>query len=289
MTICRRGRCTGPARRACRRSIRSSPVACGPIPTLRLRSPNGWSSICSTMRDSWRASAAAISASSPTARHRCTRRRSRSARPATPLRRRSPRSSRPPSSTRPAPGSIETLARLPVASRRLMGGTKGSHFVTHQPRIKELLGGHGIYTEARDGRPVFILPFMDGDARRHDGPSLRWRPGPGRGDRGGARLPAGRRGRCVSRRWPDAERYHAALLRRPAAAVCRCQNAGRDHPPAPACLERPVARAARVAGRRQADDVPFARRGNCRGCAGAARAARSGHQPRPADPTDASR
>ncbi|MDX1944478.1 MAG: FAD-dependent oxidoreductase [Pirellulaceae bacterium] len=56
----------------------------------------------------------------------------------------------------------DTLARLPVPSRRLMGGTKGSHFLTHQPRIKELLGGQGIYTEARDGRPVFILPFLDG-------------------------------------------------------------------------------------------------------------------------------
>lgn len=55
-----------------------------------------------------------------------------------------------------------TLARLPVESRQLMGGTKGSHLLTFQPRLKELLGGHGIYTEARDGRPVFVLPFLDG-------------------------------------------------------------------------------------------------------------------------------
>jgi glycerol-3-phosphate dehydrogenase len=55
-----------------------------------------------------------------------------------------------------------TLARLPVASPRLMGGTKGSHFLTFQPRLAELLGGHGIYTEARDGRPVFVLPFLQG-------------------------------------------------------------------------------------------------------------------------------
>ena len=55
-----------------------------------------------------------------------------------------------------------TLGRLPAASRRLMGGTKGTHFVTYQARIKELLAGQAIYTEARDGRPVFLLPFGEG-------------------------------------------------------------------------------------------------------------------------------
>ena len=55
-----------------------------------------------------------------------------------------------------------TLARLPVPSRRLMGGTKGSHLYTLQPRLKELLGGNGVYTEAKGGRPVFILPFLEG-------------------------------------------------------------------------------------------------------------------------------
>jgi glycerol-3-phosphate dehydrogenase len=55
-----------------------------------------------------------------------------------------------------------TLARLPVASRRLMGGTKGSHFLTYQPRLREMLGGDGVYTEARDGRPVFLLPLGEG-------------------------------------------------------------------------------------------------------------------------------
>ena len=52
-----------------------------------------------------------------------------------------------------------TLRRLDVPSKRLMGGTKGSHFVTHNARVKELLQGYGIYAEAPDGRPVFILPF----------------------------------------------------------------------------------------------------------------------------------
>lgn len=56
----------------------------------------------------------------------------------------------------------DTLARLPAPSRRLMGGTKGSHFVTYQPRVAELLCGRGVYTEARDGRPVFLLPFGQG-------------------------------------------------------------------------------------------------------------------------------
>lgn len=56
----------------------------------------------------------------------------------------------------------ETLAKLPLPSRRLMGGTKGSHFVTYQSRLQELLAGQGVYTEARDGRPVFLLPFGSG-------------------------------------------------------------------------------------------------------------------------------
>jgi glycerol-3-phosphate dehydrogenase len=55
-----------------------------------------------------------------------------------------------------------TLASLPAPSRRLMGGTKGSHFLTYQPRLAELLKGQGVYTEARDGRPVFLLPFGGG-------------------------------------------------------------------------------------------------------------------------------
>jgi glycerol-3-phosphate dehydrogenase len=55
-----------------------------------------------------------------------------------------------------------TLSKLNVPSRQLMGGTKGSHFLTFQPRLAELLQGQAIYTEARDGRPIFILPFLQG-------------------------------------------------------------------------------------------------------------------------------
>jgi glycerol-3-phosphate dehydrogenase len=56
----------------------------------------------------------------------------------------------------------ETLQKLPVPSPRLMGGTKGSHFFTWHPQLKEMLGGNGIYTEAADGRPVFLLPLAEG-------------------------------------------------------------------------------------------------------------------------------
>jgi glycerol-3-phosphate dehydrogenase len=56
----------------------------------------------------------------------------------------------------------QTLEKLPVPSSRLMGGTKGSHFFTWHPQLKEMLGGNGIYTEAADGRPVFLLPLAEG-------------------------------------------------------------------------------------------------------------------------------
>jgi glycerol-3-phosphate dehydrogenase len=52
-----------------------------------------------------------------------------------------------------------TLARMSLASRRLIGGTKGSHLVTSSSRLRSLLGDRGIYVEAADGRPVFILPW----------------------------------------------------------------------------------------------------------------------------------
>ncbi len=52
-----------------------------------------------------------------------------------------------------------TLQSLHVPSKRLMGGTKGSHFVTSNSRLQQLLAGRAVYTEAGDGRPIFILPF----------------------------------------------------------------------------------------------------------------------------------
>jgi glycerol-3-phosphate dehydrogenase len=42
---------------------------------------------------------------------------------------------------------------------RFIGGTKGSHLLLRSPRLREALGTHGVYAEAEDGRPVFVLPF----------------------------------------------------------------------------------------------------------------------------------
>jgi glycerol-3-phosphate dehydrogenase len=59
-----------------------------------------------------------------------------------------------------------TLARLGLKSNRLMGGTKGSHIVTWNPALYAALTHNGqsyagLYAEAADGRPVFVLPFGD--------------------------------------------------------------------------------------------------------------------------------
>ncbi|MEX2187202.1 MAG: glycerol-3-phosphate dehydrogenase/oxidase [Pirellulales bacterium] len=53
------------------------------------------------------------------------------------------------------------LADLSIESPPLMGPTKGSHFVTRSDKLIDALGGHGIYAEASDGRPVFVLPLGD--------------------------------------------------------------------------------------------------------------------------------
>lgn len=55
-----------------------------------------------------------------------------------------------------------TLARLPVTSPPLMGGTKGSHLWTRHRPLIESLAGQGVYAEAGDGRPVFVLPLGEG-------------------------------------------------------------------------------------------------------------------------------
>ncbi|HVU87654.1 MAG TPA: glycerol-3-phosphate dehydrogenase/oxidase [Pirellulales bacterium] len=59
-----------------------------------------------------------------------------------------------------------TLQRLGLPSGRLMGGTKGSHIVTWNPALHAALTHNGqsyagLYAEAADGRPVFVLPFGD--------------------------------------------------------------------------------------------------------------------------------
>ena len=53
----------------------------------------------------------------------------------------------------------ETLQQWEINTPLQMGGTKGSHFLTSQAKLRGLVAQHGIYAEAEDGRPVFILPF----------------------------------------------------------------------------------------------------------------------------------
>lgn len=72
----------------------------------------------------------------------------------------SPKSLRPPLIVNATGAWVdETLARLDVSSPRLMGGTKGSHLFTFEPRLRAALGKRGIYAEAHDGRPIFITPL----------------------------------------------------------------------------------------------------------------------------------
>jgi glycerol-3-phosphate dehydrogenase len=54
-----------------------------------------------------------------------------------------------------------TLGQLHVPAPRLFGGTKGSHFVSHQAALKQAIGSAGVYAEAADGRLIFVLPFGD--------------------------------------------------------------------------------------------------------------------------------
>lgn len=60
------------------------------------------------------------------------------------------------------PAGDETLQQLGIPSKQLFGGTRGSHLISHKPALKEALGPRGIYAEAFDGRPVFILPWNGG-------------------------------------------------------------------------------------------------------------------------------
>jgi glycerol-3-phosphate dehydrogenase len=55
-----------------------------------------------------------------------------------------------------------TLQRLQIASPRLIGGTKGSHFLTWHAGLRDELRGQAVYAEAADGRPIFLLPLGAG-------------------------------------------------------------------------------------------------------------------------------
>lgn len=56
----------------------------------------------------------------------------------------------------------DTLERLAQPRERLMGGTKGSHLLVQNSDLSESIGVDGVYAEARDGRPFFILPMVGG-------------------------------------------------------------------------------------------------------------------------------
>jgi glycerol-3-phosphate dehydrogenase len=51
---------------------------------------------------------------------------------------------------------------LGIADSRLLAGTKGTHLLTFHEPLRRALGDAAFYVEARDGRPVFILPFGAG-------------------------------------------------------------------------------------------------------------------------------
>jgi glycerol-3-phosphate dehydrogenase len=53
----------------------------------------------------------------------------------------------------------ETLGKLRVEAPRLIGGTRGSHIVTSHSALRHELADGGVYVEASDGRPVFLLPL----------------------------------------------------------------------------------------------------------------------------------
>jgi glycerol-3-phosphate dehydrogenase len=59
------------------------------------------------------------------------------------------------------PQSEEPRSGERLAGQRLIGGTKGSHLLVDHAALREALGGRGVYAEAADGRPVFVLPFGD--------------------------------------------------------------------------------------------------------------------------------
>ena len=52
-----------------------------------------------------------------------------------------------------------TLNSFNLDSPKLIGGVKGSHFLTSHAGLHAKLAGRAIYGEAADGRPVFVLPF----------------------------------------------------------------------------------------------------------------------------------
>ncbi len=53
-----------------------------------------------------------------------------------------------------------TLDEMDILHPQLLGGTKGSHCVIFNEALRKEIEDAGIYAEASDGRPVFLLPFV---------------------------------------------------------------------------------------------------------------------------------
>ena len=138
-----------------------------------------------------------------------------------------------------------TLAQLDVITRQLIGGTKGSHFLTFHRPLAEALGGQGVYAEAEDGRPVFILPWDQRHVGGHDRSALYRRSGGSGGHRRRVGLSGRRRppvvpadrfdssttstcitpvfGRCRKPAAPRRPRSRAGIgWKDTSAAACRC-------------------------------------------------------------------
>ena len=54
---------------------------------------------------------------------------------------------------------IRPVDRRSDTSHQLVRGTKGSHIILEDACLRDSLGEDGVYAEAPDGRPIFILPF----------------------------------------------------------------------------------------------------------------------------------
>ena len=55
----------------------------------------------------------------------------------------------------------QTLHQLHVPAPPLIGGTRGSHLLTHNTELRRAMDHGAVYAEAVDGRMIFVLPFGD--------------------------------------------------------------------------------------------------------------------------------
>ena len=123
----------------------------------------------------------------------------------------------------------ETLRRLEIPSERLMGGTKGSHFVTAHPALAEALGGRAIYAEAHDGRPVFILPWAGQTLVGTTDEAYTGDPRQAVASRGRTGLSARGREACLSTIHALDGRHQPVVRRRPSIDLQRRGHARGDH------------------------------------------------------------